>query len=239
MNKVYDHYKNHLGDFYSWMSGGFLQNKLLFKEYFDSQNIENKYKKAIDLGAGNGAQASILIEYGYKTTAIDFNDQLLDELKENINSDNLNIINDDLLNFDAYYEDKVDLILCMGDTITHLTDLIQIKTLFEKVYHALEHNGSFILSFRDYENELQYENRFILVKQDVNKIHNCFLEYYDTHVRVYDILNYFIDNEWKQKISYYDKVRLSVNQVKNLLINTGFKIDTEKINRMNYIHVKK
>jgi len=53
---------------------------------------------AIDLGAGHGLQTVSLVNLGFNVTAVDFNDQLLQELE--INSANrATIVKDDLSRF--------------------------------------------------------------------------------------------------------------------------------------------
>lgn len=81
-----------------------------------------------------------------------------------------------------------------------------------------------ILSFRDYSFELKESSRFIPVKSDNERILTCFLEYFPEKVRVTDILYEKELNEWKQKVSSYEKVRISKNRLVELLIQNGFEI---------------
>ena len=81
---VKEHYDNHLGNFYSWMCGNFDEKQRKYQQFFTKNNIVPLSSKiAIDLGAGHGIQSSALAKLGFKVHAVDFNEQLLGELKNN------------------------------------------------------------------------------------------------------------------------------------------------------------
>ena len=55
---VKDHYDNHLGNFYSWMTGNFGEKQVSQQHFFHTNAIvPNASKVAIDLGAGHGLQS--------------------------------------------------------------------------------------------------------------------------------------------------------------------------------------
>ena len=83
---VKEHYDNHLADIYSWMVGDFSQKVADFQDFLTDNKISPKAGKvAIDLGAGHGIQSIALHNIGFNVTAIDFNEQLLNELTSNSN----------------------------------------------------------------------------------------------------------------------------------------------------------
>lgn len=91
--------------------------------------------------------------------------------------------------------------------------------------------GKLILSFRDYSNPLQDTHRFIPVKSDSNRVLTCFLEYFSDKVKVTDILYEKENDKWHQKISSYEKVRVSQDLIVHLLIESGFAIDFKEVNK--------
>jgi hypothetical protein len=95
---------------------------------------------------------------------------------------------------------------------------------YKDSFTTLIPEGKLILSFRDYSTELKDSSRFIPVKSDADRILTCFLEYFPEKVRVTDILHEKEDGRWQQKISSYEKVRVSENAVLNILKDTGFNI---------------
>jgi 2-polyprenyl-3-methyl-5-hydroxy-6-metoxy-1,4-benzoquinol methylase len=79
-----EHYDKLLGGVYSWMIGDFqtLVNRQK-EEFVKAGIVATPSSLALDLGAGNGVQSIALSDLGFKVTAIDFNRQLIDELKAN------------------------------------------------------------------------------------------------------------------------------------------------------------
>jgi len=73
---------------------------------------------AVDLGAGFGAHAVPLASAGYRVLAIDSSAELLGQLRQTAGKLPIQCIEDDLLTFEDYLDEPVDLILGMGDTLT-------------------------------------------------------------------------------------------------------------------------
>jgi SAM-dependent methyltransferase len=234
---VKEHYDNHLGNFYSWYVGEFSKNKEAFKFFCINNNIKpNSSKQAIDLGAGNGIQTVALAELGFHVTSIDFNQQLVDELTLNAKNLPVTIIKDDFRNLKQYKSIEPELIVCCGDTLTHLDSKEEIVNLLSDSFEILASGGKLILSFRDYSFELQDTQRFIPVCSDVQRVFTCFLEYFDDKVRVTDLLYEREEGRWMQKVSSYFKIRLTEQWVVDCLKNSGF-TNTLNMQENRIIHI--
>jgi hypothetical protein len=235
--EVKDHYDKHLANFYSWMIGDFNAKQSEQEIFFRSKNITPvKTKIAFDLGAGHGLQAVSLANIGFSVKAVDFNDQLLQELSTNRKTLSIEIIKDDILDFLQKQSLYADVIVCMGDTITHLSKVQDVERLMQLSAKLLVDKGKIIFSFRDLTNALKDESRFIPVKRDNERILTCFLEYFPDHVMVHDILYEKQKEEWKLKVSAYPKLRLNAQMIESVLIENGFKaIFAETINGMIYM----
>nr|NQU93164.1 methyltransferase domain-containing protein [Bacteroidota bacterium] len=231
---VKEHYDNHLGNFYSWYTGDFDKNRDSFKAFcIDSDIKPNDSRCAIDLGAGNGIQTIALTDLGFKVKAIDFNKQLIDELKSKIGNLPIEVFIDDIKNVGIYSTPKPELIVCCGDTLTHLDSFAEVEKLIMDSFDILIPNGRLILTFRDYSTELTDTNRFIPVKSDSQRILTCFIEYFADKLRVTDLLHEFENDKWIQKASSYYKTRISRDLVLGYLIASGFKIKFDNVaNRM-------
>ena len=238
---VKEHYDNHLADFYSWMIGDFDKGKDSFKDFCINHDIKpNKTGFAIDLGAGNGIQSIALGEIGYKVKAVDFNDKLLSELKVKTNGLPVELINDDIRNIKTFTNSQVDLIICCGDTISHLETFEQLDKLMHDCFDLLDSRGYLILTFRDYSFALTDTQRFIPVKSDENRILTCVIDYSDDKITVTDLLHEKLDGTWIQKISSYDKLRIRTDKVISKAEKIGFSIiENENKNRMIYLILKK
>lgn len=236
-----EHYDNHLGRLYSWMAGDFKIKKEEFKRFLIDNRITPKTNQiAIDLGAGNGMQSIPLAELGFKVLAVDFNQHLLDELKANAYGLPVDVKIEDIRNIRHLVSGHAELIICCGDTLTHLDSKQQIETFISDISSSLGSNGKVILSFSDYLTALTVINRFIPVKSDETKILTCVLDYEDEFVNVSDLLHEKTDNGWSQKVSRYKKVRIGADEIVKCLVTNGLSIEfTDTINRMKTIIAKK
>jgi predicted RNA methylase len=182
---------------------------------------------AVDLGAGFGMHAIPLANIGYSVLAIDGSAILLGTLDRHIGTRPIKTIKEDLLSFKRHLDGPAALIVCMGDTLTHLPDRRSVESLFEHVAESLQVGGTFIITFRDYTSALIETKRFIPVRSDADRILTCFLEYDEGAVTVYDILHERHGAEWRQRVSAYRKLRLSPEWVINALEVRGFKVSKE------------
>ena len=128
---------------------------------------------------------------------------------------------------------KPELIVCCGDTITHLENKADIEKLIEDCANILSEHGKLILSYRDYSTELNDQQRFIPVKSDQDRILTCILNYEPEKVKVTDLLYEKTENGWNQQVSSYRKVRITPKEIAEMIENNGMKITfNESINRM-------
>ncbi len=237
-----EHYDKHLAQFYSWMIGDFSKQKELFKIFCQNNGIKpHRTKIAIDLGAGNGVQSVALGELGFKIQAIDFNERLLQELKVNSDGLQIEIIKDDIINVKAHViNSAVDVIVCCGDTIAHLSSFDHLYQLIQDCYYLLDNNGRLILTFRDYSSPLLGTARFIPVRSEEDRILTCIIDYHKDQVIVTDLLHEKQNGNWIQKISSYNKLRLRPQKIMDECEKIGFTITKHDIiNRMIYLVLEK
>jgi 2-polyprenyl-3-methyl-5-hydroxy-6-metoxy-1,4-benzoquinol methylase len=222
---VKQHYDQHLGNFYSWMAGDFNTLQQQFEKFLKEQNIfPFSTKVAFDLGAGHGIQSVSLAHLGFRVKAIDFNEQLLMELKAQANGLAVETVQADMRQFRKYVTDMPELIICWGDTLTHLDSKADIYQLIQDISHTLPKGGKLLLSFRNYTNALNGDNRFIHVKSDEQRIVTCFLEYFTDYIQVTDLLYEKNGHTWIQKVSSYTKTRITPEEVIQEIQNNGLHI---------------
>jgi hypothetical protein len=237
-----EHYEDHLADIYAWMSGDLMQRVTSQKEFFEYNGIiPAGNKHAVDLGSGHGIQSLALTELGFLVTAIDFSRKLLYELEQN-SKGKVHIIEADLMQFEKYAEKcrGAELVVCMGDTLTHLGSLEEVTDLIFKLSELLNTGGKLVLSFRSLTDELKGAERFINVKSDDKRILTCFLESESDKVTINDIIHEFDGNKWNMKISSYKKLRISNEMITDILKNSGLEVVyNSKLNGMEHIIAQK
>jgi SAM-dependent methyltransferase len=219
------HYDSHLGPIYAWMLG---DRDAAFKRSA-AEIAELKLPDAgaaVDLGAGLGLHALPLAQQGFQVTAIDGCEVLLDELRAHSAGLPIVAIKEDLLNFRSCINERPVVVLCMGDTLTHLPTISAVESLLESVADSLLPGGVFATTFRDYAaRKLEGDARFIPVRADENRILTCFLEYGDERVTVHDLLNSKEEGRWRQTVSSYPKLRLAPDWVADKLTGLGFQVE--------------
>lgn len=233
-----EHYENLLADHYEWMFGLPFETKVAEQkailDEFAGTNARGGL--AVDLGCGSGFQSFALAERGYQVLAVDSSKKLLRELSARIGSRNITTKHGDLRELDDLVQPgSVEIAVCMGDTLTHLSGRTEVSDLFHAVARALKPGGRFVITYRDLASaELFGLDRFIPVRSDDGRVMTCFLEYEtaDTVV-VHDLINVRNDaGKWTLHKSSYRKLRLPVEWVVAELRGCGLPITERREGRM-------
>jgi SAM-dependent methyltransferase len=226
MVSVRNHYENHLASYYAWICGGVEHNLEENRNFFKVHNIQPlDAGHALDLGAGCGFQSIPLAEIGFRVVAMDLSARLLGELKNNAPHLPIATICDDITHFSNYVRGNIDLVVCMGDTLTHLETLTKVGALLQQVYAGLAPGGRLILSFRNLSQPLVGLDRFIPVRSNDTTIFTCFLEFGRNSVEVNDIIYEKKGGRWDLHKSSYRKCRISPEWIQNHLVQIGFSIE--------------
>jgi SAM-dependent methyltransferase len=207
MASVFTHYETHLAPIYSWMAGGI--DHALSLGAADVAEFLAAPGYAVDLGAGFGMHSIPLARAGFQVLAIDASAYLLEELRRYSADPPVRTAQADLRDFAQHVSGRADLILCMGDTLTHLQSMDEIEQLLRDVAASLRPGGRFVATYRDYRQLPLAEQRFIPVRSDSRRIHTCFLEEMPERVVVHDIIHERGPDGWSMKVGCYEKLRVS------------------------------
>jgi SAM-dependent methyltransferase len=235
MSTVTEHYERLLSQHYTWMFGVSLEDRVTEQKSFLSRtlapvNYTRQNALAVDLGCGPGFQTIALAQLGFSPViAIDTSAELLDELRSHIGSLPVRIEQADLRDLPAIVQTgQATVIVCMGDTLTHLPEKSDVSALFRGAFERLRPGGMFVITFRDLTNELHGTDRFIPVRSDENKIMTCFLEFENQDsVVVHDLVYIRQDAGWSLTKSNYRKLRLGIEWVREELSRAGFDVLSE------------
>lgn len=211
MATAHEHYEKHLARVYLWMAGGL--EVALAAGTKDVEPLGPGPGLAVDLGAGFGMHAIPLARAGWDVVALDSSRELLTTLRDAAGSLSVRPVEADLLSFRAHLSEAPSLVVCFGDTLTHLASRADVDRLFADVAATLAPGGRFVTTFRDSTRLPAGEARFIPVRSDADRIATCFLEEEADHVRVHDLLHERSETGWTLRVSSYRKLRLAPEAV--------------------------
>jgi SAM-dependent methyltransferase len=232
MSTVDEHYQHLLAQHYTWMFGASFEERVNEQKAFLSRALvplksAPEGALAVDLGCGPGYQTIALAQLGFlPVVAIDTSSALLDELRSHIGNLPVRMEKADLRTLPAIVPaEQATVIVCMGDTLTHLPQRDDVATLFRDVFDRLRPGGIFVITYRDLTTELFGTDRFIPVRSDDDKIMTCFLEFENPDsVVVHDLVYVRQGAGWSLNMSSYKKLRLAAQWVCEELSKAGFEI---------------
>lgn len=229
MSSSADHYRTLLAPIYTWMVGGMEAGIRRGAQELDALGlVHGEGRTAVDLGAGFGMHAIPLAQRGYRVTAIDESAELLDELRVAGKDLQIDIICDSILDVRLHLPHPPSLVVCMGDTITHLPSAHDVRTLVQRVAAAMENGGMFVMTFRDYTIPGSDPVRIIPVRSDDQRILTCVLVDAGDHMDVYDVYHHKADGSWTMQQSSYRKLKLVPADVERMLEGVGFDVRMEE-----------
>lgn len=225
-----EHYDRFLAEQYAWMAGGFTVNVEKNRAFFAGQGIHpSGTGQAIDLGAGCGFVTVPLIGAGFFVTAVDFCKPLLDELQQQAASQRVLTVAGNILDFPLWAGRGPELIVCMGDTLTHLPDTDTVIRLIRQCHAELVPGGRLILALRDYSHEEEGSIVVIPVQRDADRIFLCRLEYRADHVDVKDVSYSRESGSWERSAGEYRKLRIAPAFLERELERAGFRIEENPV----------
>src|SRR5579859_7641272 len=168
MSTVSEHYERLLSRHYTWMFGAPFEEKVseqaaLLREILEQLPGRPETALAVDLGSGPGFQTVALAQLGFSPVlAIDTSAELLGELQSHSVGLPVQIAKADLRELPSLVAaGQATVIVCMGDTLTHLSSKGDVSALFRAVSEALHPGGMLVITYRDLTAELEGIDRFI------------------------------------------------------------------------------
>ena len=243
-NLVKDHYDHLLADHYEWMCGVSFDAKTEEQRNLlaDLAGRSQPDGLAIDLGCGPGYQCFALNDLGYRVLAIDLSTRLIAALADRIGARNIIPKLADLMDVGRLASpNSASLVVCMGDTLTHLISKERVEALFVEIYRVLAPGGRFIATWRDLAStELKGLDRFIPVRSDAERIMICCLEYEADTVIVNDLVHLRdAGGSWTLHKSAYRKLRLSQSWVRDAVSKAGLSVESERDGRLSALSAVK
>lgn len=212
MSDVKRHYAELLGSVYTWYTSSAGDPVARAAAWLERHGLAGA-TTYLDLGAGSGAHVVALLRAGKRVTAVDFDAALLAELRANAadHAGRLVVHEAELLAFLRTAERRsFDIILCAGDTLTHLATIGDVEEFVRESARCLAPGGCLAVSYRD-STRFSAEGvaRFVEVARDARRTMHCLLEPIDAeHLRVTDIVTEVLASGPRTRIGDYVKLRI-------------------------------
>lgn len=225
-NPVTTHYAALLASRYTWMMGGLDGCVSGARALLDAVGLTDEgHGTVLDLGAGAGYHARVLASRGFNVIAVDTSDTLLKELGEVCAGFPVTPVQADLLDESKYAEHgPFMLILCVGDTLTHLPSMKEVDRLIRSAARLLLPGGALLLQFREQERELTPQESVFTMRSERDRIMQCVLHFEKERVWVTDTVHEWNGQAWITTKSTYPKLRLSTDEILEVAKSAGLNI---------------
>lgn len=224
------HYEALLADIYGWMVGDLATACAAGRSELETLGVgaAPPRGRVLDLGAGLGVHAVPLTEMGWEVFAVDTSEALLAQLVRR--EPRVHALHANLVQAAERVEGTFELIVCMGDTLTHLDSEDALDLALAGAASRLAPGGRLVLRFRDYVTRVRLgAERFLLVRADATRILTCCLDFEPQRVLVTDVVHQLEDGAWTLRASSYRKLRLAREAVVRTLEALGLEVSTPEV----------
>src|SRR4051794_11082784 len=223
---VTTHYDALLASRYTWMMGGLDGCLSNASALLNAVGLTDEGAGSVlDLGACAGHHARVLASRGFSVTAVDTSEGLLKELGEVCAGLPVKALQADLLDEAKFAElGPFVLILCVGDTLTHLSSMKDVDRLIRMASRLLAPGGALLLQFREQPKELSPQDCVIKMRAERDRIMQCVLHFESDRVWVTDVAHEWNGQAWITTKSTYPKLRITTEGVLEIATTAGLNV---------------
>lgn len=110
-------------------------------------------KSVLDIACGTGGYSLELAMQGYSVTAVDLDAEMVYQLDKKLQKEgpSIKILQSNMLELDSKLSDKFNLAFCIGNSIVHLENILQIKEFLIVAKKLMETDGSLVLQIINFD----------------------------------------------------------------------------------------
>lgn len=121
-----------------------LMDSQFYDDYYQFIQQHCQYEEVLELGCGTGEIAIRLAKDNKTVVATDLSSDMLEVAKQKAMYEDVQLILQKVDMSDFSTSHKVDLILCLCDSLNYVIDEKAVQSTFQHVYDSLDMNGTFI-----------------------------------------------------------------------------------------------
>lgn len=178
--------------------------------------------KALDLGAGHGVHTAALLRLGYQVEAVDTSAPMLEALKTRKGHATIRTAAKDMRTYRPLA--PVETCVCMGDALAHIGSHEELVAFAKHIHTILRPGAQFVTSFRDHTKEAKHTGRGVMVREEENRLFDCFMFFGSTHIEVIDAIHEKTALGWTLRTNSYRKLRLAADDVLKTFKENGFSL---------------
>ncbi|HEY5584392.1 MAG TPA: methyltransferase domain-containing protein [Ruminiclostridium sp.] len=110
-------------------------------------------KSVLDIACGTGGYSLELAMQGYNVTAVDLDAQMVHQLGTKVQKEghSVKFMQANMLDLDSKLSEKFNLAFCIGNSIAHLENMLQIKEFLSSAKKVMENDGSLVLQIINFD----------------------------------------------------------------------------------------
>lgn len=190
-------------------------------DFFIAENILSG--TIIDLACGTGSMSKCFADKGYKVIGVDMSPQMLSVADSKLSSvkAQYSLINAKMQDYVA--SEKADAVVCLLDSINHLTDPMDVEQTFKNVFDSLKNNGLFIFDVNTvykHQNVL-FNNTFVFDEDEYYLVWDN-EQVSDREVRI--LLDFFAFNgeSYDRYSEEFNEYAYTVEELTKMINSAGF-----------------
>lgn len=155
----------------------------------------------LDAGCGSGGEMIALSKLGLDCIGVDGSAEMirLARLKAKSAESTAVFFVDDICRLTEIEDERVNLVICRGNTIPHIRTADDINSMFSACSRVTKSGGSLILQWLNYDRILKNKKRLIGVSGDRSDAFARFYDFKSEHEITFNLLILNYDDKWTNK----------------------------------------